>query len=193
MSCTKALQVTQLSKSSTGVLGRTSSYPPPLSCQLAPGGNSRPWVLTPAELQVKIQESLFIFFRCWTLQGGLYSKKGAGLSLGHTWWCLLFCPQDFCLQQSQLLEWVWGSNQPRVLDQLSHSISSSKVATVARAFHWASLALVRPLSAEVSLPPLLGVLLLRDWMSVGPGSSFLCDGSSPFCPRWSARETLSLQ
>ena len=33
-----------------GVLGRTSSYPPPLSYQIAPGGNGQPLVLTLAEL-----------------------------------------------------------------------------------------------------------------------------------------------
>ena len=41
---------------------------------------------------------------------------------------------------------------------------------------------------EVSLLPLLGVLLFGGWMSVGPGSSILHDGLSPFHLRWSLSE-----
>ena len=52
------------------------------------------------------------------------------------------------------------SDWPQVVDQLSHSIFSSKVAAVARALWWASLTLARFLSAAVFLLPLLGILLL---------------------------------
>ena len=41
-------------------------------------------------------------------------------------------------------------NWPLVMDQLSHSISSSKVAMVSRALWWASLALARPLQQKCS-------------------------------------------
>ena len=84
-------------------------------------------------------------------QGGLYSKKGAGLS-GQTLWCLLFHPWDLLLWQSQLQGWAQMSSLPRVMDQLSLSIFS-KVAVVARALWWASLASARSLSVEVPLPP----------------------------------------
>ena len=82
------------------------------------------------------------------LQGGLYSKKGVGLSSSCTQCHLLVHPWDLLLWWSWLLEWAWHSSQPWVMDQLSHSISSSKAAAVARALQWASLTLVRPLSAS---------------------------------------------
>ena len=61
-------------------------------------------------------------------------------------------------------------------------------ATVARALWWASLTSASLLSAEVSLFPLLGVLLLRGWTLTGSGSSIVWGGLFSFCPRWSSRE-----
>ena len=49
---------------------------------------------------------------------------------------------------------------------LSCSISSSRAATMARAFWWASLTLTKLLSSEASLLSLQGVLLLWSWVSV---------------------------
>ena len=68
------------------------------------------------------------------------------------------------------------------MGQLGLSISSSRVAAVARALQWASLALVSLLSAEVSLFPILGVLLLGGQMLMGSGSSIIQDGS-PLLPQ----------
>ena len=72
--------------------------------------------------------------------------------------------------------------------QLSCSISSSKVATVARAFWWASLTSVRILSAEASLFSFLGVLLLGGQKSVGLGSLITCGVLPPFHPWQSSKE-----
>ena len=69
---------------------------------------------------------------------------------------------------------------------------SSKAAVVARALQWASLPLVRSLSAEVSLLPLLGVLLLGGWTSARPGSSKPHSGLPSFCLRQSFREDTTL-
>ena len=43
-------------------------------------------------------------------------------------------------------------------------------------------------SLSRSVPPLLGVLLLKGQASVRPGSSILCEGSSPFHSKQSSRE-----
>ena len=80
------------------------------------------------------------------------------------------------------------SSWPQVMDQLSLSIFSSKAAAVARPLQWASLTLVRSLLVEVSLLPLLGVLLLGGWMSARPGSSKPHSGLPSCCPRQSFRE-----
>ena len=71
-------------------------------------------------------------------------------------------------------EWACASDQFQMRGQLSHSISSCKVATMARAFWWASLTSARLLSTEAYLLPLQGVLLLGGWTSVGLDSSVFC-------------------
>ena len=102
-------------------------------------------------------------------------------------------PQDLLLWWSQLLEWAWASGWPLVMDQLSLSILSSKVAAAARALQWTSLTLVRFLSAEVSLLLLLGVLLHNGQASAGSDSSSPLDGWLPFHLVWFFKEdTMSL-
>ena len=175
-----------------GVLGRTCFCHLPLSCQLALG---RKW-LTSGPNSGSGSRSKSRRGSSASLSspdpgphwGGLYSKKGTGLSSCQTLWCLLFCPQDLLLQWSQLQEWAWTSSQPQVMDWLSLSIFSSQEAAVARALQWPSLTSARSLSAEMSLLSLLGVLLLGGWMSARPGS-FKPHSSLPsFCARWSFRE-----
>ena len=158
--CTHACQVTHLSYSSTGDSGEdlflSSSFQLPASSwrkQSTSGPNSgggsrsksRRGSLTSSSSP---DPGLH--------QGGLYSKKGAGVSSSHTLWPLLFHPQDLLLWQSWLWEWAWMSSQPWVMDQLNLSVFPSKVAMVARALQWASHAFSRSLLAEVSLSPSWG-------------------------------------
>ena len=74
------------------------------------------------------------------------------------------------------------------MGQLSHSISSSRVAAVARALQWASLISARLLSVEMSVLPLLGVLPLGGWMLTGLGSSIIHGDLLPSHPWWSSRK-----
>ena len=78
------------------------------------------------------------------------------------------------------------------MDWLSLSILPSKVATVARAFQWASLALARSLSVEVPFLSFLEVLLLGGWWFARPGSSKPRSGLPSFCLRQSFREDTTL-
>ena len=66
------------------------------------------------------------------------------------------------------------------MEWLSFSILSSNAAVAARALQWASLALVRSLSAEVSLLLLLGVLLHDGQASAGLDSPSPLSGWPPF-------------
>ena len=88
------------------------------------------------------------------------SSHPAGLCAG-VWalWHLLLCPQDLLLHWSQLWEGAWVPEHCLMMDQLNHSIFSSKVMVVVRAFWWASLTSASWISAEV--PPLspCGILL----------------------------------
>ena len=72
--------------------------------------------------------------------------------------------------------------------QLSHSISSSKAATMASAFWCPSLTWARLLSKEASLLPILGVLLLGGRMSVDWDLTAVSGASLCFCPGWSSKE-----
>ena len=107
---------------------------------------------------------------------------------GHIWQCLCFCPLDPCTWQSLLFDHTHTSDQLLVRGWLSHSISSSRVATMARAFWWASLTLAKHLSTEASLPTLLGVLLLGGWASVDWDLTAISGVFSCFCSRWSLQE-----
>ena len=169
LSCAWALQVTHLLYSSTGGSGEDLSL---FSSSKLPVNIWRKWLTSgPNSGRSSRSESkrgsLASLFSPdpRPLWGGLYLKKGAGPSSGCTLWCLQFHPLDLLLWQTQLQEWTQTSSQPQVVDQLSHSISSSKAAAVATALQWASLTLAMSPSAEVSLLPLLGVLLLGGWMS----------------------------
>ena len=149
---------TQLSKSSTGGSGEdlflsSSSDLPPGSCRkwLTSGPNSG------RASRSKSRRTSSSSSNSGTPQGSaVFKERGRGSPLATPSSNLLFCPWILCLWQSQLLEWVWASHWLQVMDWLSCYISSSKVATVARASQWASLTLARPLSAEVSLPPSWG-------------------------------------
>ena len=171
------------------VQGRASSYSPLLSFWLASKGSSQPPVPTPADLISWNLWGLLISFRLQTPLGRVVFKVGGMAVL---WPHLLFHPLDLHPQWSQLLELAQASGKLLVRGQLRCSISSSKGATIARAFQWASLASVRLLSVEVSLLPLLGVLLLRDWSSVGLGSPVICGISPPSTPGNLLRRTTPL-
>ena len=154
ISCTQALQVTHFLYSSIRDSGEDL---PPFSSSELPANSWRKWsTSSPNSSRSSRSKSKRVSLASssspdpGSLWGGLYLKKGAGPSSGCTLWHLQFHPWDLLLQQSQLQEWAWMSSQPWVTDQLSHSISSSKVVTVARALQWASLTLARFLSAEVS-------------------------------------------
>ena len=115
-------------------------------------------------------------------------KYRARQSSGHPWQCLLFYPQDLHLQQSLLWEWACALDWLLTRGWFNHSISSSKVAAIARAFWWASLTSVRLLPVAASLLSLLGVLLLGGLTSVGLHSPAAC-GTSPLSHPWqSSRE-----
>ena len=148
VSCTQALQVTHLSYSSTGGSGEdlllfSSSELPANSWrkQSTSGPNfGRSSRLTSKRGDLASSSSS----DSGLLWGGLYWKKGAGSSSGHTWQCLQFCSWDL-LWQSWLWEWPPMSDLNQVVDRLSCSIFSSKAAAVARALQWASLASARSL------------------------------------------------
>ena len=63
----------------------------------------------------------------------------ARLLSGRALWHLLLHPWDLLLYRSQLWEGAWAPGHCLVMDWLSHSIFSSKVMVVVRAFWWALL------------------------------------------------------
>ena len=66
-------------------------------------------------------------------RGGLCTGEWMGLSSSKALQCLMLCPWDLLLQQSQLQEWAQASCCPLVMEWLSLSILSSKVAVAVRA------------------------------------------------------------
>ena len=103
-------------------------------------------------------------------------------------WCLLLCPQDLLLHQSQRWEWAWASTRPQVMDRFSLSIFSFSTMVVARALQWASLASVSSFLAEMPLLPLHGVFLHARQLSASSNSLQPLAGSSSFCLRWFFKE-----
>ena len=71
---------------------------------------------------------------------------------------------------------------------LSHSISSSKAATMASAFCWVFLTLARLLSTEDSLLSLLGVWFLGGQMSIDRYWATVSGALLCFCPWQSSKE-----
>ena len=172
------------------ILGRTFSYPSSPKLSASPWRKQlTSWFQFWQSFQVKIQESLFILFRCWTPPGTVIFKV-RGMTLLWLHWAAPSCsvPKISVCGNSSFWSGHGPPASPWWQNQLSCSISSSKVAIVPRVLWWASLTLVRPLSVEVSLLPLLGVLLLGGWRSVRPGFSIIHGGSHPFHPRQSSRE-----
>ena len=86
---------------------------------------------------------------------------GAGSSANLTWRHLLFCPSPLGLWWSLLLDLSWDFEQAWV--QLSLLISSSKVATAAKAFWWVLHMVAKFLSIELSLLSQWGALFLDEW------------------------------
>ena len=117
---------------------------------------------------------------------GLVEWLGAGCSSNWTWQCLFFCPSLLGLWQSLLLDlaldWEW------FLEQLSLSISSSRVATMASTFWWAIHTMTRLHSTESSFLLLWGVLLLEEWKPSEWGCAGAAGAFSSSHPWWSGRE-----
>ena len=169
-----------------GVQGRAPSCSLPLNSWLTPGGSR--WPLAPILAAPPNQHPRWLPYlpRLWTPQ------RRVGLEVGG-----MAILQPHLVVPSLLLPRPMSVAVPAIrmglcfwlaLDEgwLSHSISPSKVAAVARALWWASLALVRLLSLEASLP--LGVLFLRVWPPVDLGSHDVCGISLHSCPWQSPKE-----
>ena len=108
---------------------------------------------------------------------GPVGQLGAGGSSNCTWWHLLFCSSLLCPWQSLLLDLALISEWPQV--QLNLSISSSRVATMASAFWWASQTVARLFSTKLSLFPFWGMPLLEEWGSSGWGLAVAVDAFPP--------------
>ena len=70
--------------------------------------------------------------------GGLCAREWARLLSGGPLQCHLLCPWDLLFLQSQLWKGTRVPWQSWVMEQLSHSISSSRAMVVAKALQWAS-------------------------------------------------------
>ena len=99
---------------------------------------------------------------------------GTGGSPNHTWQHLLFCSSLLCPQQSLPFDLTLVSRWFQVW--LNLSIPSSRVATMASAFWWASQTVTRLLSTELSFLPFWGTSLLEEWGSskMGPRHGCWC-------------------
>ena len=146
-----------------------------LNFWLAPGGSR--WLLVPISVgppNWHLQWPLHLL-QILNPLGRLVLKVGSMAVL----WLHLAAPP---------LPWAHASDWLLMRGWLSHSISSSKVATVVRAFWWASLTSARLLSTEAPLSPLLGVLLLEGQTSAGLSFPVICDVLPLSCPWQSSKE-----